>query len=867
MASLLYRLGRWCAHHAWLTLGAWAAILAIAAGSAAAFSKPLTNEFSIPGSRFEVVLNDLNDAIPSVAGGSGTVVFRADAEFSDAQRAAIDDTIQEWQALDGVADVTNPFETQEQLDGSTEEFAQAQTELDEGSAQAEAGRAEIEAGQEELDASQTELDEGQAQLDAGVAAGAVSEEEAAAAQAEIDAGQAQIDESQAELDAGLAELEASEEQLAVGQAQIDVGERLTALTDGLRFVSDDGDTAVSQVTFDAAAGSLDTEVTEELQEIGDTTTDVRVDYSAEIVQDLNSIIGVGEAVGVVLAAVVLLIMLGSLVAAGLPIVMALIGVATGIGIALATTAFIEMNSTAPVLALMLGLAVGIDYSLFLLNRHRTQLREGMSVKNSIALATGTSGNAVSFAGMTVIIALAALFVTGIPFLTIMGFVAAGTVFFAVLIALTLTPAAMSLLGNKVLPRKWRGVVEGAGGAVDSSASKGSASEGAAENSEAPHQAKHHSETDTGWAAGVIKRPIMALVGVLAVVALLAFPAAELRLGLPDGSSEPAGSTAYETYDAIRDNFGAGVNGPLLAVADMDTPIAESDLAMQEAQADIGESLVAIDGVEYVAPIGISEDRETLAFQVVPQDGPSDEGTVQLVSDLDAATPDINEATGSTIGFTGQTVANIDISNSLGDSLPVYLSVVIGLSLILLLLVFRSIVIPLLATGGFLLSVAAAFGSVVAVYQLGFLSGIFDVNEAGPILSFLPTLLIGVLFGLAMDYQLFLVSAMREMRVHGASARDAIVGGFNHSARVVVAAAIIMASVFGGFIFAELTMIRPVGLGLGIGVLVDAFLVRMTLTPAVMALLGDKAWYLPKWLDRILPDVDVEGAKLERHIPE
>nr|WP_238695182.1 MMPL family transporter [Ornithinimicrobium flavum] len=271
----------------------------------------------------------------------------------------------------------------------------------------------------------------------------------------------------------------------------------------------------------------------------------------------------------------------------------------------------------------------------------------------------------------------------------------------------------------------------------------------------------------------------------------------------------------------------------------------------------------MEGVERVLPAGVNDARDVLAFQLQPAGGPTEESTVALVDRLDADLGSLGEEHGASIDITGQTVANIDISEQLSDALPIYLLVVVGLSLILMMLVFRSIWVPLLATAGFLLSIVAAFGAVVAVYQLGHLGPVFGVHEPGPVLSFLPILLIGILFGLAMDYQVFLVSAMREDHVHGRDARTAVVTGFNHSARVVTAAAIIMISVFAGFVWAHLTMVRPIGLGLALGVLVDAFLVRMTLTPAVLSLLGERAWWLPRWLDRILPDVDVEGAKLER----
>src|SRR5690606_15052812 len=517
--------------------------------------------------------------------------------------------------------------------------------------------------------------------------------------------------------------------------------------------------------------------------------------------------------------------------------MALVGVGVGLGTAMIFTQFVSMNSTTPALALMLGLAVGIDYSLFLINRHRRQVRQGMALRGSIALATGTSGNAVTFAGLTVIIALVGLLITGIPFLGLMGLVAAGTVLVAVLVALTLTPALLSLMGDRVLGRR------------------GSAS----------RRATDHRQADSRWVTWVQRRPWGAILGVLVIVGLMSIPAADLRLGLPDGSSESADSTASATYDLTREHFGEGANGPIVAVATMDQPVGDTERDLLEAQVGIAEDLAAVPGADSVLPFGVSADRTTLAFQIVPEGGPADQITTDLVANLDNSAPQIGSAHGAELGFTGQTVANIDISAQLAEALPAYLAVVVGLSLILLLLVFRSLLVPLLATGGFLLSVAAAFGAVVATYQWGVLSAVFGVHEPGPILSFLPIMLIGIVFGLAMDYQVFLVTAIREAHVHGEDARRAVVSGFNHSARVVTAAAIIMISVFGGFIWSHLAMVRPVGMGLAIGVLVDAFLVRMTLTPAVLSLLGERAWYLPRWLERILPQVDVEGAGLERSL--
>ncbi|WP_122262823.1 MMPL family transporter [Ornithinimicrobium cerasi] len=934
MAILLHRLGRWCATHRWTVVGAWVALLALTVTGMLTLARPLSNEFSVPGSRFEAVLETLQAEIPEAAGQTGTVVLRSDTPFTPEQEAAVADAVTAWEELEGVTAI-DPFEAQAALDGADTELADGERQLEEGraeleqaeadlqearqqvtagleeldageeqleasAAELEAGRAQLEAGQAELDAQVQQLDAAQAdldgqlqQLEAGVAAGQVPPDQAEAARAQIAAGQAQVDAGrqqlgagQAQLDTSRAELEAGEAQLAAGREEIEAGRqelqaaedqvtqgeeqlvegraeleegvaaleagrRNAALSEGFRLVTQDRTVAMTQVSVADAGGLIPPETTSGIQRVGEelAATGLDVTYSKEITDDLSSLLGPGEVLGLGVAALVLLVMLGSLVAAGLPILMAMVGVGVGLTGALALSQWFDMQSITPVLALMLGLAVGIDYSLFLINRHRQQLRHGMPVRESIALAVGTSGNAVTFAGLTVIIALAALTITGVPFLGVMGLVAAATIAISVLVALTLTPAVLALIGLRVLPRRARTAL-GSGDDHDTAA-----------------EDARHRDTHRGWAAVVQRRPWLAILGVLAIVAGLGYPTGQLRVGLPDGSSEPADSSAYLTYDTVRDEFGAGANGPIIAVAELDTPVGDGETALLTAQADLGEDLAQVEGVVRVLPAGVNEDRDVLAFQLVPEGGPAEASTEDLVNRLGSAVQQIGDERGAQIGITGQTVANIDISAQLADALPLYLLVVVGLSLVLLLLVFRSVVIPLFATGGFLLSVAAAFGAVVAVYQLGHLSAVFDVHEPGPILSFLPIILIGILFGLAMDYQVFLVSAMREEHVHGLDARTAVVTGFNASSRVVTAAAIIMVSVFAGFVWAHLPMVRPVGLGLAVGVLVDAFLVRMTLTPAVMSLLGERAWWIPRWLDRVLPDVDVEGARLERTLAQ
>jgi RND superfamily putative drug exporter len=486
---------------------------------------------------------------------------------------------------------------------------------------------------------------------------------------------------------------------------------------------------------------------------------------------------------------------------------------------------------------MLGLAVGIDYALFILNRHRRQLKAGVEVRESIGLATGTSGNAVFFAGITVIIALAALNLTGIGFIGLMGSMGSISIAFAVLLAITATPAALALIGNRVLSKKERAAL----------GEKKPKKVAAPKESKAPV-----------WAT---KHPWITVIATVAVLVIAALPFSSMRLGLPDGASEPKESSPNKAYVLTSDAFGPGFNGQISTVLLLDAAVAEDDQVAL--QAKVATELFELDNVDAVVPAKISDDSKTFLFQVVPSIEPSSAETEKLVKDIRALSDKYSTELGGTVGVTGLTAANIDISEKINSVLPLYLGTVLALSLVLLILVFRSILIPVLAAGGFLLTVFATLGSVVAVYQWGWLADLLGVPNPGPILSFLPIFLIGILFGLAMDYQLFLVSGMREAFSHGKSPKDSINYGIHLSRAVVIAAALIMITVFGGFAFSHLTMIRPVGFGLAAGVIFDAFIVRLLFVPAAMTILGKAAWWIPKWLDRVLPDVDVEGTKLER----
>ncbi|QIM22569.1 MMPL family transporter [Phycicoccus sp. HDW14] len=840
MSTALYRLGRWCADHAWRVVALWVVVLAVAGTLAGTVGRPLTSQVSIPGTEFERVLATLGTEVPSAAGGFGRIVLESDSgSFTDAQKKAIDEAMKAWGTAPHVKRVVDPFAAQEQIDSSAADLEAARQKLDDGRAQLDAGKKKLADGEGQVAGGEALLAQLKQQNpdDPGIPA----------LEAQVTAGRTQVDE-------GKAKLAASEKELEAGAAQYADGAAVAAASAGTRLVSTDGRYAVVQVQFDDNAQSIAPEDRAQIPEKGDPVLEaagVTPHYSVEITQELV-FIGPGEILGLGVALLVLVLVLGSLIAAGLPLLVALLGVGVGLGGAVAFTAFVELNTTTPALALMLGLAVGIDYALFIVNRHRANILHGMPLRESVPRAVATAGSAVTFAGATVIIALAALVLSGIPILAEMGVVAAATVLVSVVVAVTVSPAVMRLMGTRVVSRRgWRRAGFATAG---DPASRGG------------HPDDRPEEHGAWYVAAVTRRPWLTVLGVVAFVGVLAVPALDMRLGLPDGGSEPTGSSAYTAYSTVADQFGPGMNGPVVAVAELpstDSPRTQAQVL--DAQARIATALRGVDGVVSVVPFGVSDDKDTLAFQVVPSTGPAAEQTPATIDGIRAASSRLERHDGVEIGFTGQTVANIEISERLAGALPSYLAVVVGLSLLILTVVFRSVVVPLVATGGFLLSVAAAFGATVAVHQWGWFGSLLGVTQPGPLLSFMPIILIGVLFGLAMDYQMFLVSGMHESRAHGEDSRTAVRSGFVHGVRVVTAAAIIMTSVFLGFAFSHLVMVRPIGFGLAVGVLIDAFVVRMTLTPALMHLLGDRAWWIPRWLDRLLPDLDVEGLRLAEHL--
>ncbi|MFF4170863.1 MMPL family transporter [Streptomyces sp. NPDC001744] len=604
-------------------------------------------------------------------------------------------------------------------------------------------------------------------------------------------------------------------------------------------VSRDGSTAYVSVAYEVNAMELTDATREALQEAGHDAQGkgLTVEIGGDALQTMPET-GAGEVVGVVIAGVVLVVTFGSLVAAGLPLLTALVGVGIGVSTITALANVLDLGSTTSTLAMMIGLAVGIDYALFIVSRYRAELAEGREKEEAAGRATGTAGSAVVFAGLTVVIALVGLAVVNIPMLTKMGFAAAGTVVVAVLVALTLIPALLGFAGDRVVGRKRR---EGAGAKDGKNGKDGkNAKVGGDARQEKPNGG-------TRWARFVLRRPVLVLlVGVLGLGAI-AVPAASLEMGLPDDGVKPVSATERRAYDLLSDGFGPGFNGPLLVVVDGDRATADKTVS----------AIKGLEGWAAVTPATPNKAGDAAMITVVPKDRPSSVATENLVHD-------IREATGDEVLVTGATAMNIDFSQKMNDALVPYLALVVGLAFLLLTLVFRSVLVPLKAALGFLLSVVAALGAVVAVFQWGWLGSLFGVEQTGPVMSMMPIFMVGVVFGLAMDYEVFLVTRMREAYVHGERPGEAIVTGFRHSARVVTAAAVIMIAVFSGFIGMTEQMIKMIGFGLAVAVLFDAFVVRMAIVPAVLALLGHRAWWLPKWLDRVLPNVDVEGEGLAAH---
>lgn len=777
MATYLHRLGKFAYRQKFAVIGAWLALLVLAVLGSTFLSGPTTTSFSIPGTQGQQAQDLIAERFPAQAADDPLSALSARYVFAAPEGQTLE-TPANQQAMDDV------------LAKAAEVQAEADTKAAEVAAQ----------DQEEPPAAKA--------TDAGVP----NPVEAASALEE--SARAQAAEAGTAVDSELANAEALSPlspDKTIGYAEVALAGEFDAVTPELREDLSDA----AQIGRDSG---------------------LRVEISGSAVMEAGAPGGSAELIGIAVAALVLVITFGSLVAAGLPLITAIIGIAIGSSLITAATGFMDLSDLTPILAVMIGLAVAIDYALFIVSRFKQELAETDDRAEAAGRAVGTAGSAVVFAGLTVIIALVALRVVGIPFLSDMGAAAALTVLIAVLIALSLLPAILGLFGKKAFAGK------------------------------VPFLSRAQPKAGTPtravrYAQMLVRRPIVFVVGGVVLLGVLALPAAGLKLSLPTESTGDPSLSSRQAYDLVDDGFGAGRNGPLVVVADAQSVPDDQRMA---AFGKVVDTIYEQDDVVNAQLIGVNEVGDTAQVLVTPASGPSATATGDLVHNLRDAEPALRAAEGVSFGVAGQTALELDVSETLADALVPYLAVVVGLAFVLLMLVFRSILVPLTATLGFLLSVLATFGATVAIFQWGWL-GI--ISNPIPIVSFMPIFLIGVVFGLAMDYQVFMVSRMREDYVHGAAAKEAVVSGFGHGARVVTAAAIIMIAVFSAFMGEENTFIQMMGFALAVAVLFDAFVVRMLIIPAAMAMLGDKAWWLPAWLDKILPNVDIEGSKLVAQFAE
>ncbi|WP_326721271.1 MMPL family transporter [Streptomyces sp. NBC_00243] len=643
-----------------------------------------------------------------------------------------------------------------------------------------------------------------------------------------DGGKISGTENKEALEATLAEVKHSSPHVA------QVSDPFTAKT-----VSADGTTAYAQVTYTVKDSDLtDRDHTgfDEALEWG-RDQGLTVEASGNAVTEAAES-SMAEAIGFALAAVILFITFGSLIAAGLPLVTAMVGVGVTMTAITALSGPLNLSSSTSSLATMLGIAVGIDYALFIVSRYRSERAAGHDAREAAARANGTAGSAVVFAGLTVVIALVGLAVVNLPVLTMMGLGAAGAVVVAVLVAVTLIPALLGFAGERIAGK----------------ARKRSTTRLAALRSGRTGLAQR-------WISYVLRRPAKVLLLAVIGLGVVALPATKLELGLQDDGSKAAASTQRKAYDMLSQSFGPGFNGPLTVTVDNQDPA-----VTRTGSEALGKSLTGLPDVAAVTPAVFNEAGDTAIITVIPKSPPAGDATKELVGDIRSLADRTGAETGARSLVTGTTALNIDVSAKFSKAIAPYLAVVVGLAILVLILVFRSILVPVKAALGFLLSVLASLGALVAVFQWGWLKDLIGLEQTGPIMSLMPILMVGIVFGLAMDYQVFMVTRMREAYVHGADARTAIEAGFKQSATVVTVAALIMITVFSGFMGAHDPMIKSLGFGLAVAVAFDAFIVRMTIVPAVLALLGDRAWSLPARIDRILPNVDIEGEKLAHHKP-
>jgi putative drug exporter of the RND superfamily len=602
---------------------------------------------------------------------------------------------------------------------------------------------------------------------------------------------------------------------------------------GAEFLSKDRSVAYVPVVLSVGPSELTEPQAQAVLAAGEPaeTAGLKVSVGAYVGQQLSKPdTGASDAIGIAAAIVILLFAFGTATAMVLPIFSAIIGLACALSIIRVLENVVQVPSVASTLATMIGLGVGIDYALFIVTRHKLQLRDGMELRESVARATATAGGAVVFAGFTVVIALCSLAVAGIPLVSTLGFTAAIAVVIAVAAATTLLPAMLGALGPRI-------------------------------NSLRVQFGKTHPDDKEPhgwrrWAEGVAKRPWRSALAALAVLVVLALPIFQLELGQNDISALPKSTTARQAYDGLTQGFGPGVNGPLLIASEFEST-SEAKKVLPVLEKGIGGA----GDVAAVSEPSLDKAGTAAVFTVISKSAPWADETVSLVEDLrDEVIPKALTDTSATSYVGGQTAGYIDLATQIADKLPMMILIVVGLSFLVLLLAFRSLLVPLKAGVMNLLSVAAAYGVVTAVFQLGWGSSLIGLDHSIPIVSFVPLLMFAILFGLSMDYEVFLLTQMREHYKQTGKADRAVVEGLANTGRVITSAAAIMVCVFTSFVLNGNPLVKEFGVGLAVAIAIDATLVRCLLVPAVMVLLGKRAWWLPSWLGRFVPHISIEGEE-------
>jgi putative drug exporter of the RND superfamily len=603
-----------------------------------------------------------------------------------------------------------------------------------------------------------------------------------------------------------------------------------------RAISQDATIAFATVTYDERANDLPLPAIERVVDAAQEvrSADLQVELGGPATQRTQEpSVGSATVIGLAAAMVVLLLSFGSVVAMGLPIVTALVGLGIGISLIALGTLVFDIVDFSTDLALMLGLGVGIDYALFIVTRFRDAYREnGGSVQDAIEVAMNTAGRAIVFAGVTVVIALMGLFALGLSFLYGVALATSAAVLLVLAASLTLLPALLTFTGDRVgrrRRRRWRRERSGPG-------------------------------VFERWTALIQRRPGFAAIAATALLLVLAAPALGLRLGASDSGNDPASTTTRRAYDTLAQGFGDGFNGPLLVVAQLGER--NDTAALDRLTATLRETA----GVASVAAPALSPDRDAATMFVYPTTSPQSEATTELVTHLrEDVIPAAEQSTGTDVFVGGATATQVDFSSVLADKLPLFIGIVVLLSALLLLVVFRSLLVPLQAAAMNLLSIAASLGVVVAIFQQGWLAGLTGV-ESGPIEAFVPVLVFAIVFGLSMDYEVFLVSRIHEEWQHRGDHSAAVREGLARSGRVITAAAAIMMVVFASFAGGDLRILQLFGAALATAVLLDAFVIRMVLLPAVLELFGRRTWWVPNWLDRRLPRLAIEPPPAVRPVP-